>query len=595
MSQTATALPKQADHPEQANIPVPADVRQRRRSGLLARLRFAEPATLLWILLIAILAFLVVGPMAKLLVVSFESRTTGEFTIANYLTAYGRARYIDALVNSLMLGASSAALSVLFAVPMAWAMSRTDMPGKGFTWAAVFGAFVMPPYLGAIGWILLAGPNSGYLNRAWHWVTGLETPLLNVYTFFGLALVIALHSFPLIFLFVKSALDLVSSEMEDAANILGAGTFVTTRRVTLPLVWPAILGGVIIVFLETVALFGTPAIIGIPARINVVTTQLWQFFEYPVRVEVAAAYAMPLLLITVSMIAVQKLMLSRKGYVSQTGKGGERRVIRLGPWRWVMLAYCVLVGAMAVVMPVGVLLQASFAKAWGRGLSLDNLTFRNYHLLLFEHEMALTSIWNTLLFSAAAATFAAAVALLVAYIVKRRLMPFGEVLGFLAMAPFVIPGIVMAIGFYATYASPPISLYGTSLIIILAFTARFLPIAYANSSAAIGSVHIEMEEAARILGSGRLHAIARVTAPLISRSLIGGWLIVFIVASRELSSAVFLVGPRTRTMAVLLYDLSEAGNFEVLAALGGILLVITLVLVGIGMKLAGRDFMLRRT
>jgi iron(III) transport system permease protein len=469
------------------------------------------------------------------------------------------------------------------------------MPGKGLTWAVVLGAFVLPPYLGAVGWILLAGPNAGFVNRFWQWATGVENAtLFNVYSFEGLAVVIALHSFPLVFIFVKSALDLVSSEMEDAANILGAGTWTAMRKVSLPLVWPAILGGFIIVFLETIALFGTPAIIGIPARINVVTTQLWQFFEYPVRVEVAAAYAMPLLLITVGMIAAQRLLLARKGFVSQTGKGGERRPIRLGPWRWAMFAWCAGVGLLAVAMPVLVLVQASFAKAWGRGLSLDNLTLANYRLLLFEHDMAMTSIWNTIWFSATAATLAVVLALLVAYIVNRRLVPFGDALGFLAMAPFVIPGIVMAIGFYAAYAAPPLALYGTAALIILAFTARFLPIAYANSSAAIRAVHPEMEEAARILGSGRLRAVASITAPLVKQALLGGWLIVFIVASRELSAAIFLVGPRTRTMSVLLYDLSEAGNFEVLAAFGGLLLVITMVFVAIGMKLVGRDFMLRR-
>jgi iron(III) transport system permease protein len=562
---------------------------------VLARLRYLEPSNLLWLLLVLILLFLVAVPIGKLLVVSFEQQGTGAFTFANYATAYGRVRYLEALGNSLVLGTAAALLAGLFAVPMAWAVSRTDMPGKGLTWAVVMGAFIMPPYLGAVGWILLAGPNSGFLNQAWRWATGAEGALVNVYSFPGLALVIALHSFPLIFIFVKSALDLISSEMEDAANILGAGTLTATRRVTLPLVWPAILGGLIVVFLETIALFGTPAIIGIPARINVVTTQLWQFFEYPVRVEVAAAYAMPLLLITVGIILAQKLLLARKGYVSQTGKGGERRIIRLGVWRWPVFAYCALVGSMAVVMPVAVLLQSSFAKAWGRGLlAPGNFTFDNYSYLLFRHEMALSSIWNTLWYSATAATAAVLIAVLVAYIVTRKLVPFGSALGFLAMAPFVIPGIVMAIGFYAAYAAPPLALYGTALIIILAFTARFLPIAFANASAAVRSVHPEMEEAARILGGGRLQTVARITAPLIRRSLLGGWLIVFIVASRELSSAVFLVGPRTRTMAVLLYDLSEAGNFEVLSAFGGLLLAITLVLVGIGMKLAGRDFMLRR-
>lgn len=563
------------------------------RSSFRARLRNFEPITLLWLLLAAVLLVLVAFPLIKLLIASFETRD-GVFTLGNYATAYGRARYIDALFNSLKLGALSASIALLLAVPMAWAVSRTDMPGKGFTWAMVMAAFVMPPYLGAVGWILLAGPNSGFLNIAWRAITGASDPLFNVYSFAGLATVIALHSFPLVFIFVKSALDLVSSEMEDAANILGAGTVTTMRKVTLPLVWPAILGGFIIVFLETIALFGTPAIIGIPARINVVTTQLWQFFEYPVRMEVAAAYAMPLLLITIAMIGVQKLMLARKGFVSQTGKGGERREVKLGAWRWALLGWCGGVALLSVLLPLLVLLQASFAKAWGRGLALDNLTIRNYRLLLFEHEMALTSVWNTIWFSAAAATIALVLALLVAYLAVRKLSRFADALGFLAMAPFVIPGIVMAIGFYAAYASPPLALYGTALLIILAFAARFLPIAYANANAAMRAVHPEMEEAVRILGGGRLTAIRHVTAPLVKKALLGGWLIVFIVASRELSAAVFLVGPRTRTMSVLLYDLSEAGNFEVLAAFGGILLVVTMVFVAIGMKLAGRDFMLRR-
>ncbi len=584
MNDTATALAKPA-----------SDLAGDRRAALVNRLRHIEPVALVWLGLVLLLLFLVVAPLAKLLAVSFETQDTGDFTLANYATAYSRARYLDALRNSLVLGVSSATISMVLAVPMAWAVSRTDMPGKGLTWAVVLGAFVVPPYLGAVGWILLAGPNSGVINQVWRAVTGAEGALFNVYSFEGLSLVIALHSFPLVFIFVKAALDLVSSEMEDAANILGAGTWTAMRKVSLPLVWPAMLGAFIIVFLETIALFGTPAIIGIPARINVATTQLWQFFEYPVRVEVAAAYSMPLLLVTVGMIVVQKLLLARKGFVSQTGKGGERRPIKLGPWRWALFGWCALVGALSVAMPLLVLVQASFAKAWGRGLSLDNITLRNYRLLIFEHEMALTSIWNTIWFSASAATLAVLMALLIAYIVNRRLVPFGEALGFLAMAPFVIPGIVMAIGFYAAYASPPLALYGTAAIIIFAFTARFLPIAYANCSAAVRAVHPEMEEAARILGSGRLHAISRITAPLLKKALLGGWLIVFIVASRELSAAIFLVGPRTRTMSVLLYDLSEAGNFEVLAAFGGLLLLITMVFVGIGMKLVGRDFMLRRT
>jgi len=365
-------------------------------------------------------------------------------------------------------------------------------------------------------------------------------------------------------------------------------------RITLPLVWPTILASIVLVFLETIALFGTPAIIGIPARLNVVTTQLWQFFEAPVRAEVAAAYAMPLLLITALLIGLQKLLLARKGYVSQTGKGGERRLIALGPWRWVLLAWCGFVCLLSVVAPMIALLQASFAKAWGRGFSFANLTLDNYYYLLFQHDAAWPAVVNTFVFSGVSATLAMILALAIAYIVKRQLVPFSTALAFLCMAPFVIPGIVMAIGFYAAYAGPPLTLYGTATIMVLAFTVRFLPIAYANGAAGMQMINPEMEEAVRILGGGRLTAIRSVVAPLLKKALLGGWLLVFILATRELSAAIFLVGPETRTISVLLYDLSEEGNLEVLSALGGILLVVTLIFVGIGMKLIGRDFMLRR-
>lgn len=562
--------------------------------GLLQRLRYIEPSTLLWVVLILILLFLVVSPIARLLIASFQQRGTGAFTIANYLTAYGRERYVDALVRTLWLGLTTSILAAIFAVPMAWAVSRTDMPGKKFTWIMVLGAFIIPPYLGAIGWILLAGPKGGWLNRMWVELTGAEEGLVNIYTFSGLALVIALNSFPFVFVFVKSALDLVSSEMEDAANILGAGTVTTMRKVTLPLVWPSILAGVILVFLETIALFGAPAILAIPGRFNVVTTQLWQFFEAPVRMEVAAAYSMPLLLITMTLMLGQKAMLARKGYVSQTGKGGERRPVNLGPWKWVMFGWCAFIGGLAVLLPLFVLAQASFAKAWGRGLSMDNLTFRNYYYLLFENSSAQKAIVNTFMYAGASAVLALGLALAIAYIVSRKLVPFGGALAFLCMAPFVIPGIVMAIGFYAAYAPPPLSLYGTGALLVLAFTTRFLPIAYANSAAGIRAIHPEMEEAVRILGGGRLEAIKSVVAPLLKKSLLGGWLIVFILATRELSAAIFLVGPNTRTISVLLYDYSEEGNFEVLAAMGGILLVITLAFLAVGFKMVGRDFMLRR-
>ena len=561
---------------------------QRRAGG-----RF-DPLILLWIALAAILVFLVVNPLLRLVMTSLEAADTGAFTLQNYITAYGRPRYVQALWNSLSLGACVTVLCLIFALPMAWAVSRTDMPGKGAIRLCVLGAFITPPYLGAIGWILLAGPNAGWLNKAYIGITGASEGLFNIYSFSGLTFIIAIYSFPYLFIFTSSALDVVSSEMEEAANILGAGTVRTMLRVTLPMVLPAILGGIIVTFLETIALFGSPALIAIPARFNVVTTQLLQFFSAPIRSEVAAAYAVPLLLITVVLFLVQRQLTQRRGFVALTGKGGDRRPIGLGIWRWPLFCYCLMVLSFSVLMPYAALSQAALAKAWGRGWSVDNLTLHNFTYLLFDHETAGRSVLNSFFYAGSAAFLVLALSLSIAYIVARRLLPFAGVLSFLCMAPFVVPGIVLAIAFYAAYAPPPFALYGTSLILILAFTTRFLPIGFANATAAIRSINPEMEEAVRILGGGRFLAARKVLIPLMKNSLIGAWLLVFIPATRELSTAMFLYGPKTRTMSVMLLDLSEEGNFEQLAALGFMLLVATMVIVGIGAKLLGGDFMLRR-
>ena len=360
----------------------------RRATPFASRLSRFEPATLLWLAAVIALGALVVVPLVRLLISSFQSTDTGAFTLDNYAIAWGHPREVIALGNSLLYALEVTLLSTVLAVPIAWSVSRTTMPAKGLVRALIIGAFITPPYLGAIGWILLAGPNAGWLNRVWMALTGSDSGFANIYSFGGMVWVTALYAFPYIFVFTSAALDLVSSEMEEAANILGAGGVRTILRITLPLVLPAILGGAIIVFLDTVALFGTPAIIALPARIPTMTLVLWQFFEFPVRAEAAAAYAIPLIVITLAMVAMQRLLLGRKGYVALTGKGGGRRPTQLGAWRWLALGYALFVVGMAVILPYAALAQAAFSKAWGLGFSWANLTLANFGAVLFQAELA---------------------------------------------------------------------------------------------------------------------------------------------------------------------------------------------------------------
>jgi iron(III) transport system permease protein len=554
-----------------------------------------DRSRLIWLSFIVVLLVLVINPLARLFWVSLQDPQSGALTLANYLTAFGRWRYIEALLNSLLVGLAVGVLGIVFGVPMAWAISRTDMPGKGLVWAAILGTFIVPNYLGAVAWILLAGPNAGWLNRVWMAATGAGAGPFNIYSMAGLVLVIAIYSYPYVFVFARSALDLISSEMDDAATTLGAGVVRRTLRITLPLTLPAILAAFIVAFLEAIALFGVPALIALPGRFQVMTTMLWQFFEFPPKVEVAAAYSMPLLAVTVALFWLQRRIIARKGYVALTGKGGERRLIRLGRWRWPLLGWCLFVTSLSFFLPMIVVLQAAFAKAWGRGFSLDNLTLRNVSFVLVDQRATQTAAWHTFVYGGTAALIALAVALAIAYVAHRRLVPLSSALTYVAMAPFVIPGIVLAIGFYAAYTRQPLVLYGTAWILILAFATRFLPIAYANSDAAIRAINPELEDAVRILGGSRALALRRVVTPLLQRGLAGAFILVFIPATRELSSAIFLYTTGTQVLSVLLFDKSDEGNFELLSSIGLVLVVVTVALVMLGFRVVGRDFMLRRT
>lgn len=555
--------------------------------------RFGDPAVWLFGVLIAVLILLVANPILRLVWDSFHT-AEGAWSLQSYAQALGRGRNLQALLNSLYLGAAVTAIALALGVPLALAVSRTNMPGRGFTHLSVLAAFVMPNFLGAIAWILLAGPNAGWLNRLVVELTGVQKGPFNIFSFWGLAFVIALYTYPLIYVFTKSALDLVSTELEDAASIHGAGKFQTMARVTLPLVLPSIIGAAILIFLEAIALYGTPALIAIPARINLATTQIVSFFQYPLQVEQAAAFSMPILLLTIVMLMLQRKLLARRGYVSVSGKGGERRPFDIGAWKWLLLAYSALVALLSVVMPLAILVLASFSKAWGKGLALSNLTLANFHGIFFEQLTVRSAIANTVLYSAATALVCVGMGICIAYATQRRITPFPVLVQFLALAPVAVPGLILAIGLYAAYAGPPFSLYGMGVLIVIAFTTRFLPISVAASAAGVRALNPELEEAVRILGGGRITVLTRVVAPLLKKTLVGAFILVFVICTKELSTAVFLTGPGSRVVSVLTLDLSEQGNYETLAAMGVVLVVIVTVVVAIGMKLAGRDFMLRR-
>jgi iron(III) transport system permease protein len=562
-----------------------AEVSASRRPGRFDGLDRAAPV---WLLAAGALVMLILLPMGWLAYIS----VTGPrgFTLAHYARVLGDPPLQKALWNTVVLAFWSGLVALAIGAPMAWLSARTDLPGRRIIQSLIMASFVTPPFLGAFAWVMLAGPNAGYLNQLYRGLTGAEGPLLNIFSMPGLIFVVAIYTFPYVYIMIANTLGLIASDLEDAAAILGAGRLQVARTITLPMVLPAILSGFILAVLQALALFGSPAILALPAGFHTVTTQMWSFFQYPPRAELAAAFSIPLLLATALLLLAQKKLLGRRGYAAVGGKGGQRRIIRLGRWRAPALAGCLAVLACAVFLPYGILLKTAFARAWAQPLTTANFTLENWSFT-FLHGATRSAIVNTLELGVLTACVGAGLATLLAYVTNRKLVMGHQVLGFLAVSPVVIPGVVLAVALFVAYTRPPFLLYGTLWILFIAYLTKEMPVGYSQADATMRGIHPELEEAGRILGAGRLRVLREITAPLARSGIIATWCFVFIGVIRELSASIILFTPNTKVMSVVIFDLKEEGQFGAIAVLGIFMLVMTFAIVALMQALLGRDVM----
>jgi iron(III) transport system permease protein len=540
-----------------------------------------------WIAATLALVFLMALPLGWLVHMSVSGEAGP--TLAHYRAVFTDSALQRALWNTVVLAFWVGLASVAVGAPLAWLTARTDVPGRGLIRGLVLASFVTPPFLGAFAWVMLAGPNAGYLNRLWRSATGAETPLVNIFSMPGLIFVVTIYTFPYVYIMVANTLALIASDLEEAGAILGAGRLSVTLTITFPMVLPALASGFILSVLQALALFGSPAILALPAGFHTITTQIWSLFQFPPKVEMAAAFSVPLLLATVLLLAAQKRLLGRRGYAAVGGKGGQRRMIVLGPWRYPALGACLIMMACAIFLPYGMLAKAAFSRAWAQPLTWDNLTLGNFTFTFFEYSATQAAIVNTLELGLLTATVGAGLVALLAYIASRRLVLGHQVVAFLALVPVVIPGVVLAVALFIAYTRPPFVLYGTLWILFVAYLTKEMPVGYAQSDATFRGIPPDLEDAGRILGAGRLRVLRDITAPLAKSGIIAAWCFIFIGVIRELSASIILFTPNTKVMSVVLFDLKEEGQFGAIAVLGLVMLALTFATVTLVQAVLGRD------
>jgi iron(III) transport system permease protein len=546
-------------------------------------LRSAHKLDLSWpvlMLFAALLCVLIILPMTWLVYYSFVDRD-GTFTLENFARLATDPTFVDPLITTVIISTSSSVICCAFAALMGWLVARSDMPLGNVVRALVTASFVTPPFLGAIAWELLAAPNSGLINKAWRALTGAEmdTYLLNIYTLPGLIFVISCYTFPYVFVLIANALDRIPGDLEDASSILGGRAWTTARRITIPLAMPALLAGALIAFLQSMTLFGSPAILALPAGFHTMTTKIWSLFQFPPKLELAAAASLPLLVLTIVLLRAESLVLGRRGYSVVGGKQGNPRLVPLGALRWVALGFVFLVLALPIFLPYAALINAAFSRVASQFIWFDNITIQNFDFVFFQLSATKLAVKNTFILGMLAATIGTILAVVISYVTSRKAIAGHRALGFLATAPVAIPGIVLGVGLFLSYARPPFVLYGTLWILLIAFVTIALPAAYQQMQSAFRSVHVDLEEAGRILGATRLRTLRDITAPLLRTSVIATWCFIFVGVMRELSAAVILFTSETKVISVLIFDLKESGDLGAIAVLGLALLVITFAVV----------------
>jgi iron(III) transport system permease protein len=532
-----------------------------------------------------LLAAMIALPVGWLFVYAFADRD-GRPSLVNFVTLFTDPSLVDPLITTLVISVSVSAICCLVAAPLGWLAARTDMPLARTLRTLVMASLVTPPFVGAIAWEMLAAPNSGLLNQLWRYLTGApaDEALFDIYTLEGLIFVLACYTFPYVFILVANALDRMPGELEDASSMLGASTWQTARRVTMPLALPVLLAGALVAFLQALNQFGAPAILAIPAGFHTLTTKIWSLFQFPPKAELASAAALPLLLLTVALLRLQSLALGRRGYAVLGGKYGAPRLVRLGGLRLPAATIAMLVLALPLFLPYAALLNTALSPVASQLVTPATATLQNIKFTFWDLSSTMPALKNTFLLAISAATLGGLLALLIAYIVARKAVPGHRVLAFLATSPLAVPGIVLGVGLFLAYAQ---TLYGTLWILLVAFITIELPAAYQQFGSAFLAVHPELEEAGRMLGASRLRTLWNITAPLLSTAAIATWCFIFVAVIRELSAAAVLFTSETKVLSVLIFDLKESGDVGAIAVLSLVMIALTAVAIVAANRLGG--------
>jgi len=541
--------------------------------GLLSGLRDGKlPRRLAVAALILLLSLLSLYPLSMLFYGSLHTTPPGiegHFDLTGYRQVF---TWPTAMLFANTVGISliKTVISLLLAVLFGWIIARTNTPARGTLEVLITLPFFVPPILTAMAWGMLGNPQVGVVNLAWRWLTGSADPLVNIYSYGGVIWHMLQYSTPFLFLFIVEAFRSMDPALEEASRMCGASQWRTFLRVTLALMMPAVVTAFLLSFIRGLENFESPLFFGTPARIEVITTAIYNSINHQSipNYQFASALSFAIMAMMFLLVVWQWRLLRGRSFQTVTGKGFAPRLIDLGRWKWLTFALCATFFVISVVLPIGQLLLGSFFQFFGF-YQWDMLTLEHYRSVLSN-----TEVWrafgNTFLLGLLGASSTMVLGAIVAYVSTRTRWGGRQVIDVLAWLPWMMPGMVLAVGFLWGFAFLPssVSIYGTIWALLIAYVALGTPIAVRVMSSAYRQLSFDLEECSRVHGANWWQTLWRILIALAWPSFAVGWVLTFFGIMRELSASVLLYSVGSEVLSVVLLRMWENGQAEAVSVIG---------------------------
>lgn len=537
---------------------------------------------------VVVTAWLVVVPLAGLFVTAFSEDTPygpGEPTLQNFVEAYSSWHLPQLFWTSFVFATGSAVLTLIMGGLVAWAVERTDMPGRGLFHSLTLLTFAIPGLLTTMAWTLTLSPNIGWANAVLQGVFGLSSAPLNIYSMGGMIWALSTHYFPLAYLLLGPAFRTLDMRMEEAALMAGAHQGQVLRRVTLPLMRPAILSALLLLFIRGIESFEVPRILGTPARIEVFTTDIAAAIRRaPPEFGIASALSLTLLAICILAVYLyRRAVQNAEAFATITGKGYTPTPVRLGRWRWPAAIGIGALFAIGLGLPLFTLVwQSLFAKmAQPFVATAEPVTAANYKFVL-TYPIFLEAVRTSVTLGAMAATLIVGLTFVIAWIAQRVARRYGWLLDLLVFMPIAVPSVIIGASVLFAYLILPIPVYNTIWILLIAYLTAYLPYGIRFASGGVAQLHKELEEAGKMAGAGYGQIFRRILLPLLAPVAISAWLYIFVLAVRELGASLMLVGPGTHVLGTITLTMwEEGGSYGAVCALGVIQIVPLIAIVAL--------------